>query len=191
MLREVAIDSFDLLNAMYAAVHLLMLVATVTGLWAAVNAVIATPNVAHVFHCIPPRASNLAYSSVVLELKILLSLKKQFTFSAVAFQTVDAKLDGRVQRAAILQSVLNGDWREPVLEHYCYGSQTGGPCCKNLEDTTDKIRLAVLNGIFISTPPVFALNKWSKVLVALAWFATGMLLPQHFPAGMGCCCSER
>ena len=42
-LVEVAIDSFHLLNAMYAAVHLLMLVATVTGLWAAVNAVIGAP----------------------------------------------------------------------------------------------------------------------------------------------------
>jgi hypothetical protein len=126
-LVEVAINSFDLLNAMYAAVHLLMLAATMTRLWAAINAVIDTPNAAHVFHCIPPRASNLAYSSVVLEMGFLHSLKKQVTFRADAFQTVDAKLDGRVQRAARLQAVLNGDWREPVLEHYCYESHTGGP----------------------------------------------------------------
>ena len=65
-LVDVAIESFDLLNAMYAAVHLLMLAATVTRLWAAVSTVIDTPSAAHVFHCIPPRASNLAYYSVVL-----------------------------------------------------------------------------------------------------------------------------
>ena len=67
-----------------------MLVATVTGLWAAVNLVIDTPNAVHVFHCIPPRASNLAYSSVVLEVTLLHSLKKQVTFRADACQTVDA-----------------------------------------------------------------------------------------------------
>jgi ABC-type branched-subunit amino acid transport system permease subunit len=87
-------------------------------LLAAVNTAIDTPDAVHVFHCIPPSASNIAYSSVVLELTILHSRKNQVTFRADAFQTMDAKLDGRVQRAARLQAVLNGDWREPVLAHY-------------------------------------------------------------------------
>ena len=77
------------------------------------------------------------------------------------------------------------------MEHYCYGSQTGGPCCKHIEDTTDKIRLAVFNGIFMSTPLVFALNKWSTVLVALAWFATGMICHNIFQRAWAVACSER
>ena len=83
----------------------------------------------------------------------------------------------RVARRHALARFLT--WEPDRLEHYCpYG------CCRNLQESRQKLTGLIEEVFFAHMPGVPALNRWTKMHPPIAWwacaFAVGQLIPQAF-----------
>ena len=70
-----------------------------------------------------------------------------------------------------LMLVFNGCWWEETLTHHCSAA-----CCRNQEETFDKMRRALCQVLLRGAPPVPSASKWTKLGPCCDSILIGMLL---------------
>ena len=85
---------------------------------------------------------------------------------------------------SILDHLLNGDLRNPVMEHFCFGR-----CCQGADDTLSKFKRYIPKILSILRPGIFCRRDWKDWHSSLRMFGMGLgchnILRHSFEAAFG------